>query len=107
MACFVPGAQGAYLIPLAKPYKHPVPDQSKCVQIAFLGHGVVSMRNIPRLPSPAHLTRRIKELQDEVRRRGHVHVCACACANVCACVCAYVYMHAFCVCMRVRVRACV
>jgi hypothetical protein len=58
--------QGAYLVPLTTPYKPPMPDQSKCVQIAFLGHGVVSMLNVPRLPGVHHLARRIKELQDEV-----------------------------------------
>ena len=58
--------RGAYLVPLTTPYKPPMPDQSKCVQIAFLGHGVVSMLNVPRLPGVHHLARRIKELQDEV-----------------------------------------
>ncbi|KAF5843548.1 hypothetical protein DUNSADRAFT_14464 [Dunaliella salina] len=60
-----PSTKGAYLVPMSVPYKHPVPDQTKCVQTAFLGHGVVSMRNIPRLPSVYHLARRIKELQEE------------------------------------------
>jgi len=60
-----PSTKGAYLVPMSVPYKHPVPDQTKCVQTAFLGHGVVSMRNIPRLPSVNHLARRIKELQEE------------------------------------------
>jgi hypothetical protein len=62
-----PSTKGAYLVPIRRPYRHPVPDQTKCTQIAHLGHGVVSMRSILRLPDLPTLATRVYELQARVR----------------------------------------
>jgi hypothetical protein len=58
-------------VPIRKQYGKAlrVPDQSKCVQIAHLGHGVVPMRNVARLPETTLLVMRINQLQAEVGRR--------------------------------------
>mmetsp|Transcript_18408 Transcript_18408/g.46554 ORF Transcript_18408/g.46554 Transcript_18408/m.46554 type:complete len:728 (-) Transcript_18408:628-2811(-) len=57
-----PSTRGAYLVPIRRAYRARVPDQSKAVQIAHLGHGVVSMMHVPRLPEVAALVSRINEL---------------------------------------------
>ncbi len=66
-----PSTKDAYLVPVKKQYKRRVPDQRKRVQISHLGHGVVSMRNIPRLPDAAVLVQRINQLQTAVSQLLH------------------------------------
>lgn len=56
------GHTGAYLVPIRKPYRPPVPDQSKAVQVSHLGHGVVGMAHVGRLPDLPLLVARINEL---------------------------------------------
>ncbi|KAG2440254.1 hypothetical protein HXX76_004366 [Chlamydomonas incerta] len=58
-----PSTRGAYLAPVQKKYKRPVPDQSKVMAISHLGHGVVAMEKVSRVPGPAVLVQRIAELQ--------------------------------------------
>ncbi|KAG2455019.1 hypothetical protein HYH02_000844 [Chlamydomonas schloesseri] len=58
-----PSTRGAYLAPVQKKYKRPVPDQSKVVAISHLGHGVVAMEKVSRVPGPAVLVQRVAELQ--------------------------------------------
>lgn len=58
-----PSTCGAFLVPVCRAYRACVPDQSKTVQISHLGHGVVSMNLIPKLPDVTALAQRINELQ--------------------------------------------
>ncbi|GFR45687.1 hypothetical protein Agub_g7102 [Astrephomene gubernaculifera] len=58
-----PSTRGAYLAPVQRKYKRPVPDQAKVVAISHLGHGVVAMEKVARVPGPAVLVQRIAELQ--------------------------------------------
>mmetsp|Transcript_32615 Transcript_32615/g.72047 ORF Transcript_32615/g.72047 Transcript_32615/m.72047 type:complete len:600 (+) Transcript_32615:290-2089(+) len=67
-----PSTKGAYLVPIRKAYKFMIPDQSKCVQISHLGHGVVSMQNIPKLPEATTIVARINQLQAECMDRAGV-----------------------------------
>lgn len=58
-----PSTSRAFLVPLPVRYGGHVPDQAKATNIAHLGHGVVSMRNIPHLPDVPELVCRINALQ--------------------------------------------
>ncbi|KXZ48692.1 hypothetical protein GPECTOR_26g595 [Gonium pectorale] len=58
-----PSTRGAYLAPVQRRYRRPVPDQNKVVAISHLGHGVVAMEKVARVPGPAVLVQRIAELQ--------------------------------------------
>eukprot|EP00798_Chlamydomonas_sp_ICE-L_P023001 gene23001-30192_t len=58
-----PSTKDAYLVPVRKQYKFLLPDQARCVSLAHMGHGVVSMRNISKLPELAALVNRINQLQ--------------------------------------------
>ncbi|EFJ48763.1 hypothetical protein VOLCADRAFT_90584 [Volvox carteri f. nagariensis] len=58
-----PSTRGAYLAPVQRRYKRPVPDQSKVIAISHLGHGVVAMEKVARVPGPAVLVQRIADLQ--------------------------------------------
>ncbi|GIL64725.1 hypothetical protein Vafri_18611 [Volvox africanus] len=58
-----PSTRGAYLAPVQRKFKGPVPEQSKVIAIAHLGHGVVAMEKVARVPGPAVLVQRIAELQ--------------------------------------------
>ena len=99
-----PSTKGAYLVPIVRQYRKPLPDQAKCVHVAHLGHGVVSMCNVPRLPDVRTLVGRINELQRLVRacvycmtcvcmlHNVRVCVCVCVCCTMCVCVCGGVYM---------------
>ena len=46
---------------------HSPPRVCPCMQISHLGHGVVSMRNIQKLPEAQVLVQRINQLQAAVR----------------------------------------
>ncbi|GLC42706.1 hypothetical protein PLESTB_001129700 [Pleodorina starrii] len=58
-----PSTRGAYLAPVQRKYKRTVPDQTKVIAISHLGHGVVAMEKVARVPGPAVLVQRIAELQ--------------------------------------------
>ncbi|KAG2489869.1 hypothetical protein HYH03_011671 [Edaphochlamys debaryana] len=58
-----PSTRGAYLAPVQRKYKRTVPDQQKMVSISHLGHGVVAMEKVSRVPGPVVLVQRIAELQ--------------------------------------------
>lgn len=58
-----PSTKGAFLTPLRKPYRCNIPNQSRYVHIAHLGYGVVSMKNITKLPDPSVLVLRVGELK--------------------------------------------
>ena len=61
-----PSTQDAYLVPIQKQYKNPLPDQTKAVQMAFLGHGTCSIGRFAKLPDATRLAQHIKALQIEV-----------------------------------------
>ena len=69
-----PSTVDAFLSPIQKRYGDGgggrgalIPDQTKMVQIAHLGHGVCSMENILKLPKVQALMAHIKMLQGQVR----------------------------------------
>mmetsp|Transcript_4234 Transcript_4234/g.7543 ORF Transcript_4234/g.7543 Transcript_4234/m.7543 type:complete len:542 (-) Transcript_4234:507-2132(-) len=65
-----PSTKDAYLVPVQKAYRRNLPSQEKCVQTAHLGHGVVSMDKITRLPPASVLVQRIAELQRAIASGG-------------------------------------
>ncbi len=50
-------------MPIQRKYKRSPSDQSRLVAIAHLGHGVVAMEKVARVPGPAVLVQRVAELQ--------------------------------------------
>ena len=65
-----PSTQDAYLVPLQRQYKGRLPDQSKAVLTAHLGHGTCSIEVVSRLPGAARLAQHIRTLHNEVRARS-------------------------------------
>eukprot|EP00879_Flechtneria_rotunda_P009607 GHRR01010054.1.p1 GENE.GHRR01010054.1~~GHRR01010054.1.p1 ORF type:complete len:356 (+),score=108.71 GHRR01010054.1:657-1724(+) len=50
-----PSNAGAFLIPVCKPYRSKVPDQSAAVRMSFLGFGSADMSCLGQLPAPQQL----------------------------------------------------
>jgi hypothetical protein len=63
-----PSTQDAYLVPIQKQYKARVPNQTKAVLTAHLGHGTCLIERMAKLPDPSKLARYIRQLQVEVRQ---------------------------------------
>jgi hypothetical protein len=65
-----PSIPDAYLVPIQKRVKcSMLPDQSKIVQIAHLGHGVCAMGKVHHLPNAAVLSAHINMLQSRTSRQ--------------------------------------
>eukprot|EP00798_Chlamydomonas_sp_ICE-L_P028730 gene28730-31906_t len=58
-----PSIKDAYLVPLRKQYKRYIPDQKNCVKMAHMGHGVVPMSQVSRLPDLSVWVTRLNQLQ--------------------------------------------
>lgn len=58
-----PSTKDAYLVPLDRPYRMPVPSQAGRVQIAYCGHGMCGMELVKSLPEPTLLSKRVNQLQ--------------------------------------------
>ena len=62
-----PSTQEAYLLPIPYQCKTRIPDQTKVVHTAHLGHGTCSIGRIAEMPEAAIIASHIKALQAEVR----------------------------------------
>lgn len=65
-----PSTQDAYLVPLREQYKGRLPDQSKAVLTAHLGHGTCSIEMVSNIPGAARLAQHIRALCSEVRAQA-------------------------------------
>jgi len=74
-----PSTQEAYLLPIQYQYKNRIPDQTKAVHTAHLGHGCCSIGQIAMMPEAALLARFIKTLQAEVYKQAALKGSTCVC----------------------------
>lgn len=60
-----PSTDGAYLVPIQSTYRGFIPDQSRCVEAAFLGYGAIAFSRVHRFPSLTELQHRIQTAKAE------------------------------------------